>query len=217
MSAAAEKDFVFGLGSTGLSVARYLRRADKDAVFSDTRDEPPGIAELKELWPEADVLLGDVTWETIYGLPGEGLPPRVQVDLTLEWPTWAQTAYRTWYLDEEFTEGPRIEIEVVFRVQRLAEAPDPAVIMAGLPTSAPMIGNEELSGLGPTLEAVYDTDLNVVSHAVEITYTGSYELDEKTLEDGSALDEHFGAMGGWITSALVRLGDLPFSFQPAIW
>ncbi|MGF1599005.1 MAG: hypothetical protein ACFCVK_19130 [Acidimicrobiales bacterium] len=165
---------------------------------------------------QADVLLGDVTWETSYGLPGEGSPPRVQADLTLEWPTWAQTAYRTWYLDEEFTEGPRIEIEVVFRVQRLAEAPDPAVVMNGLPESTPLFGNEELSGLGPTLEAVYDTDLNLISHAVEVTYTGSYELDEKTLEDGSALDEHFGAMGGWITSTLVRLGDLPFSFQPAL-
>ncbi|MCP3989536.1 MAG: FAM151 family protein [Actinomycetia bacterium] len=165
---------------------------------------------------QADVLLGDVTWETSYGLPGEGSPPRVQADLTLEWPTWAQTAYRTWYLDEEFTEGPRIEIEVVFRVQRLAEAPDPAMIMKGLPESTPSIGDEELDGFGPTLETDYDTDLIIVSHAVEITYKGSYELDEKTLEDGSALDEHFGAMGGWIASALVRLGDLPFSFQPAV-
>ena len=42
--------------------------------------------------PGVDVLLGDVTWETSYGLPGEGLPPRVQADLTLDWPTWAQTA-----------------------------------------------------------------------------------------------------------------------------
>lgn len=164
---------------------------------------------------QADVLLGDVSWETSYGLPGEGLPPRVQADLTLNWPTWAQTAYRTWYVDEEFTEGPRIEIELVFRLQRLAEAPDPALIMKGLPESAPLVGDEELAGLGPTLEAVYDTDLNVVSHAVEISYSGSYEMDEQTLEDGSALDEHFGAMGGWIASALVRLGDLPFSFQPA--
>ena len=164
---------------------------------------------------QADVLLGDVSWETSYGLPGEGSPPRVQADLTLDWPTWAQTAYRTWYLDEEFTEGPRIEIEVVFRVQRLAEAPDPAVIMKSLPENPPSIGNEELRGLGPTLEAEYDTDLHLCSHAVEITYTGSYELDEETLEDGSTLDEHFAAIGGWITSALVRLGDLPLSFQPA--
>ena len=165
---------------------------------------------------QADVLLGDVTWETSYGLPGEGSPPRVQADLTLDWPTWSQTAYRTWYLEEEFTEGPHIEIEVVFRIQRLAESPDPAMVMKGVPETAPSIGDEELDGLGPTLETVYDTELNIVSHAVEITYTGSYELDEKTLEDGSALDEHFGAMGGWIASALVRLGDLPFSFQPAL-
>ena len=41
-----------------------------------------------------DFLLGDVSWETTYGLPGEGLPPRVQADITLGWPTWAQTAYR---------------------------------------------------------------------------------------------------------------------------
>ena len=165
---------------------------------------------------QSDMLLGDVMWETTYGLPGEGLPPRVQADLTLNWPTWAQTAYRTWYLDEEFSDGPHIEIEVVFRVQRLAESPDPAMVMKGLPESAPSVGDEELSGLGPTLETVYDTDLSVVSHAVEITYTGSYELDEKTLEDGSALDEDFGAIGGWIASALVRLGDLPFSFQPTL-
>ena len=30
---------------------------------------------------QVDVLLGDVTWETSYGLPGEGLPPRVRADL----------------------------------------------------------------------------------------------------------------------------------------
>ncbi len=165
---------------------------------------------------QTDVLLGDVSWETIYGLPGEGLPPRVQADLNLEWPTWAQTAYRTWFLDEEFTEGPVIEIEVVFRVQRLSEAPDPAVIMKGLPSSSPQIGDEELTGLGPTVETVYDSDLQIVSHAVEITYSGSYELDEKTLEDGSALDEHFSSIGGWITATLVKLGDLPLDFEPAL-
>lgn len=43
---------------------------------------------------QVDVLLGDVTWETSYGLPGEGSPPRVQADITLDWPTWSQTADR---------------------------------------------------------------------------------------------------------------------------
>ncbi len=163
----------------------------------------------------ADVLLGDLTWESSYGLPGEGSPPRVQVDLTLEWPTWAQTAYRTWYLDAEFTEGPKIEIEVVFRLQRLIEPPDPAVIVTALPETAPTIGDDLLERSGPTMERAFDLDLTVASHAVEISYHGSYELSEKSLEDGSMLDQHFSAIGGWITSGLVRLGDLPFTYQPA--
>ena len=35
------------------------------------------------------------------------------------------------------------------------------------------------------------------------------------LADGSELDTHFAAMGGWIASTLVRLGDLKFEFLPA--
>jgi UDP-N-acetylmuramoylalanine--D-glutamate ligase len=46
------------LGATGLSIARYLRRNDRDAVFLDSRDEPPGIDELNDVWPDADVKLG---------------------------------------------------------------------------------------------------------------------------------------------------------------
>ncbi len=53
------RDFVLGLGATGLSIARYLRRAERDATFFDTREAPPGIDELEALWPDADILLGD--------------------------------------------------------------------------------------------------------------------------------------------------------------
>ncbi len=164
---------------------------------------------------QTDVLLGDVTWETSYALPGEGSPPRVQADLTLEWPTWSQTAYRTWYLDEEFTEGPDIEIEIVFRIQQLLDRPDPAVIMAALPPLGPSLGEDRLEATGPTLETVYDIDLVVASHAVEVSYQGSYELDEQTLEDGSVLDTTFASIGGWIANTLVRLGDLTLDFQIA--
>ncbi len=60
MSAATTttKDLVVGLGATGLSVARYLQRADITATFFDSRDEPPGIEELSEISPDAKVLLG---------------------------------------------------------------------------------------------------------------------------------------------------------------
>lgn len=163
---------------------------------------------------QTDVLLGDVTWETSYGLPGEGSPPRVQVDLTLEWPTWAQTAYRNWYLHEEYTEPASIEIEVVFRVQHLVNQPDPSLILRSLPDSKPIIGGKELHNMGLVLEVVYDPDLNLSSHAVEISFSGVYDLDESTLEDGSTLDKHFAEIGSWITSTLVRLGDLPLVFSP---
>ena len=48
-----------GLGATGLSVARYLRRNNSSATFFDSRENPPGIDELDEIWPDAKVLLGD--------------------------------------------------------------------------------------------------------------------------------------------------------------
>lgn len=55
---AEARDLVLGLGATGLSVARYLKRAGRDAVFLDSREEPPGLQELDELWPAAERRLG---------------------------------------------------------------------------------------------------------------------------------------------------------------
>src|SRR3984957_19497869 len=71
-----------------------------------------------------DVFLGDVSWETSYSLPGEGNPPRVRADLSLDWPTWSQSAYRSWSIGEPPDELPEVVIEVALRVQRMAEAPD---------------------------------------------------------------------------------------------
>ena len=55
---AKKKQIVFGLGATGLSVARYLKRSGGDAIFVDSRDEPPGIDELADIMPGAEVLNG---------------------------------------------------------------------------------------------------------------------------------------------------------------
>jgi UDP-N-acetylmuramoylalanine--D-glutamate ligase len=41
-----------------MSIARYLQRSDGDAIFIDSRDEPPGLDELKELWADVDVRTG---------------------------------------------------------------------------------------------------------------------------------------------------------------
>jgi hypothetical protein len=193
-----------------------------DHVFTDAigalRDALE-TARLERQAPEerfqSDVLLGNLTWETSYCLPGEGHPPRVQADLTLLWPTWAQSAYRSWFLDEDLHNRPAIEVEVAFRIQRLTEQPDPALVTKDLPLASPLIGDTSLEAIGPTLETGYHPDLSIDSHAVEITYHGTYELGEDSLADGGTLDQHFASIGGWIASILVRLGDVPLEFEPA--
>ena len=175
---------------------------------------------------QVDVLLGDTTWETSYGLPGEGQPPRVVAHVTFDWPTWSQTAYRRWYVDEELDSPPAIEMEIVLRIQRLAEQPSAQQMYSTLPDASPLIGDGRLERAGLTVEIAHpdpaellptDDETAELEYAVEITYEGLYELAEETLADGtsSLLDDHFGALGGWVAATLVRLGDLQFAFLPA--
>ncbi len=192
-----------------------------DHVFTDAigalRDTVEGAMLERQAFEErfqADVLLGDLTWETSYALPGEGSPPRTRADLTLDWPTWSQTAYRSWYIGDPVDEPPRIEIEIVMRVQRVATAPDVSSILSILPEESSPIGGETLRRSSPTLETIYDGDLAPEEYAVEVSYDGSYDLDEEVLADGSVLDSHFAAMGGWIASTLVRLGDVKLDYLP---
>jgi len=210
-----------------------------DHVFTDAigalRDAFEGAFLERQAFEEhfqVDVLLGDITWETSYGLPGEGQPPRVVAHITFDWPTWSQTAYRRWYVEEVLDEQPTIEMEIVFRVQRLSEQPDPALVQSVLPDTSPLIGNERLERAGATVEIAYLADaesssdadddaprpgLAVPDYAIEVTYEGLYELAEETLADGASklLDEHFGTLGSWIATALVKLGDLRLNFLPA--
>ena len=196
-----------------------------DHVFTDAigalRDAFEGAFLERQAFEEhfqIDVLLGDITWETSYGLPGEGQPPRVVAHITFDWPTWSQTAYRRWYVEEVLDEQPTIEMEIVFRVQRLSEQPDPAHVQSVLPDSSPLIGNERLERAGATVEIGYLAEATLgPDYAIEITYEGLYELAEETLADGASklLDEHFGTLGSWIATALVKLGDLHLTFLPA--
>ena len=163
---------------------------------------------------QSDVLLGDLTWETTYGLPGEGLPPHVVAHITFDWPSWSQTAYRQWYVDEVLDRQPAIEIEIVFRVQNLVAAADPATVFRLTEPTSPLIGNDRLERAGATLESSFagaDGDAgDVPEHAVEVTFEGIYELAEEALADGASrlLDEHLGALGGWIAATLVKLADI---------
>jgi len=163
---------------------------------------------------QVDVLLGDVSWETSYSLPGEGVPPRVVAEVTFDWPTWSQTAYRSWAIGEGFEDPPEIDIEIVLRVQRLAGEPDLSTIAAILPDEGPTLGDEPLRRSAPTYERQYDNELAAVDTAVEVSYEGVYILSEGLLGDKEALRSDFGSLGGWIASSLVKLADLKLEFLP---
>lgn len=203
-----------------------------DHVFTDAigalRDSLESALLERQAFEErfsADVLLGDLTWSTSYSLPGEGLPPRIQADLTLAWPTWAQTAWRSWYIGEPHDEPPRIEIEVVIRVQRLSDHPDLAALFDTLPARSPNVGANHLERSAPTVEALYSMPrgsatptpkLEDPEYSVETSYEGTYEFDEASLQDGAVVDRHFAVIGGWITSTLVAVGDLRWDFLPPL-
>ncbi len=214
-----------GRGRRGLAFGEYML----DHVFTDAisalRDAFEAAFLERQAFEEhfqADVLLGDLTWETSYGLPGEGEPPRVVAHITFDWPAWSQAAYRQWYVEEELEKRPAIEMEIVLRIQRLSEPADPSVLYATVPEQSPLVGDDRLERAGLTSETSHpDTDVDPLDlrteYAAEITYEGLYELAEETVADGTStlLDEHFGALGGWIASTLVKLGDLPLEFHPA--
>ncbi len=227
-----------------------------DHVFTDAigalRDALESALLERQAFEErfsADVLLGDLTWATSYSLPGEGLPPRVQADLTLSWPTWAQTAWRTWYAGEMFDErlasksrwwcgssvwlsrpicpgcwpssrfAARRWVSITWsgrppRWRRFTPCPevDPAVDPAAGPMAHQVAGRRPavLATTAVTSRSSSDprsTPLSVVRARLRV---------EATLADGSLLDKHFGAMGGWISSTLVAVGDLTWDFLPPV-
>ena len=163
---------------------------------------------------QVDVLLGDVSWETSYSLPGEGVPPRVVAEVTLEWPTWSQSAYRSWRIGEGFEEPPDVDVEIVLRVQRLVGTPEPSTVVGILPEEGPALGDEPLTRSAPTVERLYNLELEPIETAIEVSYEGVYTLTEAALGDAASLAADFGALGGWIASSLVKLGDLKLEFRP---
>src|SRR5438105_9601005 len=109
---------------------------------------------------QVDILLGDVTWESSYSLPGEGLPPRVVAEVSLEWPTWSQAAYRSWRIgDEGEGEPPEIDVEIVLRAQRLAGSPEPSSVVGVPPDEGPSLGEEPPHRSPPTVQHHQDPDL----------------------------------------------------------
>jgi hypothetical protein len=163
---------------------------------------------------QVDVFLGDVSFETSYSLPGEERPARIRVDTSLDWPTWSQTAYRSWAIGEEPDELPEVLVEVAFRVQMLNEVPPVQTLLQVLPDHLDAIGDERLVRLAATIEQLMTNGNDVAETAIEVSYEGSCQLEESFLDDPTTLDEALAPLGREVASILVRIADLPFSFRP---
>jgi hypothetical protein len=161
---------------------------------------------------QVDVFLGDVSWETSYSLPGEEQPPRVRADVSVDWPTWSQTSYRSWSIGEPPDELPEIVIEVALRIQRLAAAPETGKVLRALPEANHLLGVDALVRTATTIEQVHVGES--VRWAVEATYEGSIRFSESQLEEPSQIEPVIDRLTRWISSTLVTLADLPFSFLP---
>jgi hypothetical protein len=166
---------------------------------------------------QVDVFLGDVSWETSYSLPGEEQPPRVRADVSVDWPTWSQTSYRSWSIGEPPDELPEVVMEVALRVQRMAEAPDSEKVLAVLPVTGPLGDPMDLVRTATTIEQVRADAEGLdgaLRWAAEATYEGSLRFTEQQLEDPSTIARVFDDLTRWIASTLISLADLPFTFLP---
>jgi hypothetical protein len=168
---------------------------------------------------QLDVFLGDISFETSYSLPGEEQPPRVRADLSIDWPTWSQTAYRSWSIGETPSELPEVIVEVALRIQRLSEAPTLENVLETLGPESPHLGPDALVRTSATIEQVLENGAEgesaaAVRWAVEATYEGSIRFEEHHLEDSTSIAPVIDALARWVASVLVQMADLPLSFLP---
>lgn len=71
---------ILGLGRTGLSCARFLARLDLEVAVTDSREVPPGLAELREALPDVAVWVGAFNTEAFARADCLVVSPGVAID-----------------------------------------------------------------------------------------------------------------------------------------
>ncbi|MFT4058982.1 MAG: UDP-N-acetylmuramoyl-L-alanine--D-glutamate ligase [Legionella sp.] len=74
---------VAGIGKTGLSVARYLRRNNKPFIAFDTRPQAPGLADFTVEFPEVTVYVQQVPMDILSQVTDVIASPGLALDLPL--------------------------------------------------------------------------------------------------------------------------------------
>ncbi len=76
----SDNPVVVGLGSTGLSCARFLQSQGRSFCMVDTRVEPPGLADFQRDFPEIPVFFGEVPEAVVCGAQELIVSPGVALD-----------------------------------------------------------------------------------------------------------------------------------------
>ncbi|HEX4300528.1 MAG TPA: UDP-N-acetylmuramoyl-L-alanine--D-glutamate ligase [Gammaproteobacteria bacterium] len=74
------RTLIVGLGKTGLSCARFLAAHGEEIAITDSRERPPGLADLRELLPDAAVFLGGFSEEALKRADRVVLSPGIASD-----------------------------------------------------------------------------------------------------------------------------------------
>ncbi|MCL5973758.1 MAG: hypothetical protein ACYCWN_01625 [Ferrimicrobium sp.] len=161
-----------------------------------------------------DLMLGDLTFETSYSLPGEASPPRVRADLTVEWPTWSQGSYRSWAIGDGIEDPIEIVIEVALRFTGLGELPTtPLQLLTHLPRhSTQTILNAPMELQRVTVETSYDITTDDSELSAEVVYETTCTFDEQLIDDEDRVQQALHQLTGWISSVLVQASDIPLTY-----
>lgn len=157
---------------------------------------------------QVDVWLGDINFETSYSLPGEEVPPKVRADISLEWPTWSQSNYRSWTLGEGSGEGAELAAEIALRLQSTSSSLDAQLLSRGLPSESPEILGTRFTLTSISSEHSVDLESGDSEYGVEFLYETTFHLEDSKFEDGMVVERELTAIGPWVASLLVKVADL---------
>ena len=75
------RTLIVGLGKTGLSCARFLAAHGEEIAVTDSRERPPGLADLREMLPDAAVFLGGFSEDALRRADRVVLSPGIAADI----------------------------------------------------------------------------------------------------------------------------------------
>ncbi len=159
-----------------------------------------------------DVWAGDLSFETSYTLPGEEDPPRVRADISVEWSTWSQSAYRSWTLGEGLAEPIEVDIEIALRLGGIAHDLNVEEVVRQLPRRSPEVFESAFDLTGSSCERNFDVATERNEFTAEFAYEAILRIDEEDLGDTTSFDKQFAPIGQWLATLLVRLSDLNLSY-----